>query len=119
MSDDMVTIPRAEFVVIEFDAEQWRRYWQPDMVALRAEQAAWEERRAFCEASSAVSAAVDWGKQAYAPSHVELMRRRAELIVPRRCPGPDCRFVFSVPYPAPAELIYCSAHKPERQKKAA
>lgn len=108
--DTMVTLSLREYARLRHLAACWRRWWSPDMVELRQEQAAWEERRKFRDCSSAISGGANWSAISAAPSYAELVRLRAGAVVPRRCATAGCRHVLSVPYPAPAQPLYCPRH---------
>ncbi len=77
-------------------AECWRRYWAPDMTALRAEATERDRRARLRQMSADLAEGLDWRRQATAPSYATLDARRARpaatVTVPCAEPGCDRRF---------------------------
>lgn len=80
-------------------AECWRRYWQPDITALRADAAERDLRARLREMSWDLSAGRDWRRAATAPSYAELERRRDQppAVVTVACAEPGCPASFTLP----------------------
>jgi hypothetical protein len=113
-ADAFIIIPCQEYERLTLDAGCWRKLVaSPHVAEILDEWREWQRRHTLRQTSGAVSRAVDWSAFAKIPTYAELERRRAEPVVPRRCGGPGCRFVVSVPYPAPAGDVYCRRHEIE------
>jgi hypothetical protein len=109
--NDHVTITRAEYDLLVLDAGSWRLLnTSPHVAEILDEWIEWDQRRTLRETSNAISAATDWRRESTIPTYRELERRRAEPVVPRRCGGPGCMVVLSVPYPAPTHPVFCPTH---------
>lgn len=80
-------------------AECWRRYWTPDMRALRADAAERALRARLRQMSWDLAAGLDWRRQARAPSYAELQRRRAQPpdTVTVACAEPGCPATYTRP----------------------
>ncbi len=80
-------------------AECWRRYWAPDMTALRAEATERDLRRRLREMSADLADARDWRRQATAPSYATLDARRARpaATVTMPCAELGCPHTFILP----------------------
>ncbi|MQA14426.1 MAG: hypothetical protein GEV09_09705 [Pseudonocardiaceae bacterium] len=101
-TDAWVALPDdhpGKWVAVLLAAECWRRYWTPDMRALRADAAERALRvrlRAMCRD---LADGRDWRQHATAPSYAELERRRATPpeIVTVACVEPGCPATYSRP----------------------
>ncbi|WAL67214.1 hypothetical protein ORV05_05345 [Amycolatopsis cynarae] len=87
MSDDTVTIPRAEYQLLVLDAEAWRLLNEsPHVAEILAEWVEWSYLRDLSESTAAMSAMYDWRHEASVPSYAELARRRSSYDTPARTP---------------------------------
>lgn len=80
-------------------AECWRRYWQPDAQAWRADATEREIRRRLRAMSADLSTGLDWRQIATAPSYAELERRRATPppTLTAECAEPGCDQIHQLP----------------------
>ncbi|MFC4000745.1 hypothetical protein ACFS2C_11805 [Prauserella oleivorans] len=77
MTDDLVTLTRAEYAALVTDAECWRQLWQSEHIRdLLAEWREWRERRDLSASTAAMASLADWRAIASAPTYAELERRR-------------------------------------------
>lgn len=78
-----VTIPRAEYDQLVFEAAAWR--WldrSPHVAELIQEGVEWDRRRTQAEISKAMSGATDWRKEAEWPTYAAITGRRAVIKQP-------------------------------------
>lgn len=121
-SDDMPEYRSAEFDALPEDdprraesmrraADRWHQYWTFGAWFARLQQELLErDQDVLCrirEASWAISAGGDWPALASEPEMAVVMRRRAEVTVPRRCQARNCRTVVSVPFEHRLADIWC------------
>ncbi|GGM34849.1 hypothetical protein GCM10012275_02610 [Longimycelium tulufanense] len=76
-------------------AECWRRFWHPDMAALRADWFDWDQRRRFRDTANTISAVMP---TTLGPSYAELERRR-RLVSRVPCGVPNCAQVVELVHP--------------------